>query len=186
MSFMFYLLPGLLLWYFIHHSGIHATIAGVLTALTIPTTPDDTESPLEKLEYALTRPVSFFIIPLFALANTNIKLESGMIEGLFSNLGLGILWGLLLVSLWVSLNMSWVSVKLGFSVLPKNTRWAQIGALGILGGIGFTMSIFIAMLSISDAAFQTEAKFAILVSSILAGTLGFILLKLLPQSSESK
>lgn len=184
MGYGYYLIPGLLMWYFVHHSGIHATIAGVLTALTIPTTPDDTKSPLEKLEHALTRPVSFIIMPLFALANTNIRLESGMVEGLMSNLGLGILCGLLLGKPLGILIMSWVSVKLGLSVLPKNTKWLQIGALGVLGGIGFTMSIFIAMLSYDNAALQTEAKFAILVSSILAGIIGFMLLKLLPKSGN--
>ncbi len=184
MGYVYYLIPGLLMWYFVHHSGIHATIAGVLTALTIPTTPDDTKSPLEKLEHALTRPVSFIIMPLFALANTNIRLESGMVEGLVSNLGLGILCGLLLGKPLGILIMSWVSVKLGLSVLPKNTKWLQIGALGVLGGIGFTMSIFIAMLSYDNAALQTEAKFAILVSSILAGIIGFMLLKLLPKSGN--
>ncbi len=82
----FYLIPGVFIWYFVHHSGIHATIAGVLTALTLPTTEDDTESPLEKLEHALTRPVNFLIIPIFALANTNIRFEPGMVEGLFTGL----------------------------------------------------------------------------------------------------
>jgi Na+:H+ antiporter, NhaA family len=84
MSLWFYFVPGIVLWYLVHHSGIHATIAGVLTALTIPTTPDATESPLEKLEHALTRPVNYIIMPVFALANTNIALEGGMIEGIFT------------------------------------------------------------------------------------------------------
>lgn len=186
MNYVYYVVPGVLMWYFVHHSGIHATIAGVLTALTIPTTPDGTESPLEKLEHALVRPVSFIIMPLFALANTNIRLEAGMLEGLFSNLGLGILFGLFLGKPLGILIMSWVSVKMGLSTLPKNTKWMQIGALGILGGIGFTMSIFIAMLSYQEAAFQTEAKFAILVTSFIAGTVGFTLLKLFSKNAANK
>ncbi len=183
MNYVYYVIPGILMWYFVHHSGIHATIAGVLTALTIPTTPDDSESPLEKLEHAINKPVSFIIMPLFALANTNIRIEGGMLEGLFSNMGMGILCGLFLGKPLGILIMSWASVKLGLSELPKNTKWLQIGALGILGGIGFTMSIFVAMLSYSDAAFQTEAKFAILLTSLLAGATGFILLNLISKKA---
>src|SRR5690606_24937482 len=90
-----YLLPGVFMWYFIHHSGIHATIAGVLVAFTLPTTPDSAkESPLEKLEHFLTKPVNFLIMPLFALANTNIEFMDGMVEGLKSPLALGIILGL--------------------------------------------------------------------------------------------
>src|SRR5690606_23317621 len=89
-----YLIPGAVMWYLIHHSGIHATIAGVLTAITLPTTEDDTESQLEKLEHALTKPVNFLIMPIFAIANTNITLQAGMVEGLAGNVGLGIVLGL--------------------------------------------------------------------------------------------
>src|SRR5690606_34265551 len=92
-SIWMYLIPGLFIWYFIHHSGIHATIAGVLVAMTLPTTPDDKESPLEKLEHILTKPVNFLIVPLFALANTNITFHADMLGGLSSSLGLGIILG---------------------------------------------------------------------------------------------
>ncbi|HEX8378583.1 MAG TPA: Na+/H+ antiporter NhaA [Pedobacter sp.] len=177
-NLLFYLLPGLLLWYFIHNSGIHATIAGVLTALTVPTTPDSTESSLEKLEHHLTKPVNFLIMPVFALANTNIQLEGGMIEGVFSNLSLGIIFGLLLGKPVGILVMSWVSVKLGLSSLPGGTAWKQIIGLGLLAGIGFTMSIFIALLSLSQPEFQTQAKFAILISSVIAGVAGYLCLKM--------
>ncbi|WP_317164388.1 Na+/H+ antiporter NhaA [Pontibacter russatus] len=172
-----YLLPGVVMWYFIHHSGIHATIAGVLTALTLPTTPDETESPLEKLEHALTRPVNFLIMPIFALANTNIRFESEMLEGLTSSLGLGIIFGLMAGKPIGILFFSWLSVKIGISTLPTGTRWVQFLGLGLLAGIGFTMSIFIALLSFSEPAFQTQAKFAILIASLLSGLLGFLFLK---------
>src|SRR5690606_30696375 len=93
-NIVFYIIAGIFMWYFIHHSGIHATIAGVLVAITLPTTPDAKESSLEKLEHLIMKPVNFLIMPLFALANTNIKFESGMVEGLFTPLGMGIVLGL--------------------------------------------------------------------------------------------
>jgi NhaA family Na+:H+ antiporter len=165
------------MWYFVHHSGIHATLAGVLTALTIPTTPDNVESPLEKLEHILTKPVNFLIMPVFALANTNIRFESGMVQGIFSDLGLGIMLGLLLGKPAGIFIMSWVSVKTGLGKLPKGTKWSQIAGLGIIAGIGFTMSIFISMLSYQNPDYQTEAKFVILITSLMAGIIGFFILK---------
>jgi len=178
-----YLLPGAVMWYFIHHSGIHATIAGVLTAITLPTNETDEESPLEKLEHFLTRPVNFIIMPIFALANTNITFESGMVEGLTGSLGLGIVLGLFLGKPVGIFLMSYLSVKTKICELPENTNWMHILGLGLLGGIGFTMSIFIALLSFEDnAAHQDEAKFAILVASILAGAAGYLLLSRLRKS----
>lgn len=175
----FYLIPGLVMWYFVHHSGIHATIAGVLTALTLPTTPDDTESPLEKLEYALLKPVNFIIMPLFALANTNIRFESGMVDGLTTVLGLGILFGLMLGKpLGISL-FSWAAVKAGMGTLPTGAGWSHIIGVGILGGIGFTMSIFIALLSFPDqVAISSAAKFAVLTASVLSGLIGYVALRM--------
>ncbi|MNK07705.1 Na(+)/H(+) antiporter NhaA [compost metagenome] len=175
-NIFFYLLPGAVMWYLIHHSGIHATIAGVLTALTLPTTKDSTESSLEKLEHALSRPVNFIIMPIFAIANTNITFEGGMVEGLFSNLGMGILLGLFLGKPIGIFLMSWISVKLKIAELPAETKWTHVLGLGLLGGIGFTMSIFIALLSFSEPAYQTEAKFAVLVASVISGIAGFALL----------
>ncbi|RAK02738.1 NhaA family Na+:H+ antiporter [Larkinella arboricola] len=174
---VFYLIPGLFIWYFIHHSGIHATIAGVLTAFTLPTTEDDTPSTLEKVEHALIKPVNFIIMPLFALVNTNIRFESGMLEGLTTTLGLGILLGLVVGKpLGISL-FSWLSVKAGWCVLPAGARWRHLIGLGILGGIGFTMSIFIALLSFpAQPEVAAKAKFAILTASTLAGVLGYMLL----------
>lgn len=183
---VFYLIPGLLIWYFIHHSGIHATIAGVLTAFTLPTTEDDTPSTLEKVEHALMNPVNFVIMPLFALANTNIRFEPGMLEGLTTPLGLGIGLGLLVGKpLGISL-FSWLSVKAGLCVLPAGARWPHLIGLGILGGIGFTMSIFIALLSFPDQpALASKAKFAILTGSILAGTLGYAVLKTISKKQSA-
>jgi len=175
-NIFFYVIPGIVMWYFIHHSGIHATIAGVLTALTLPTTPDATESPLEKLEHFLTKPVNFLIMPIFAIANTNITFEDGMVEGLAGNLGMGIVLGLFLGKPIGIFIMSWLAVKLKICQLPVRTNWFHVLGLGFLGGIGFTMSIFIALLSFDDIALQTEAKFAVLIASVLSGVFGYGLL----------
>jgi len=185
-NIFFYIIPGIVMWYFIHHSGIHATIAGVLTALTLPTTEDDTESSLEKLEHFLHKPVNFLIMPIFAIANTNITFEAGMTEGLVSNLGLGIVLGLFLGKPIGIFAMSWLSVKLKIAQLPEETTWIHVLGLGILGGIGFTMSIFIALLSFNDPLLQAEAKFAILIASVIAGITGFMLLQAYSRKQKAK
>ncbi|MBB2144422.1 Na+/H+ antiporter NhaA [Pedobacter sp. LMG 31464] len=174
-SLWFYLVPGIFLWYFVHHSGIHATIAGVLLAFTIPT--GKLHSPLEKLEHALTVPVNYLIMPIFALANTNISFQKEMINGLASPLGLGIIVGLFAgKTIGVSL-FSWVAVKSKLANLPSGANWKHVIGVGMLAGIGFTMSIFIALLSFTDAADISEAKFAILCASVFAGVAGFVYLK---------
>lgn len=182
----FYIVPGMVMWYLIHHSGIHATIAGVLTALTLPTTPDDKESPLEKLEHMLAKPVNFLIMPIFAIANTNITFEDGMLEGLSSNLGLGIILGLFLGKPIGIFLMSWISVKLKIAQLPAESNWTHVLGLGLLGGIGFTMSIFIALLSFKSVGYQNEAKFAILMASIISGICGYLLLSLYNKKKAKK
>jgi Na+:H+ antiporter, NhaA family len=173
----FYLVPGMVLWYFIHHSGIHATIAGVLLALTIPTNTTNTESPLEKLEHLLNGPVNYFIMPVFALANTNITFQKEMLGGLVSPLGLGIVTGLFAgKTIGVTL-FSWLAVRLKLGSLPSGSGWKHIIGLGMLAGIGFTMSIFISLLSFSNEMDITEAKFAVLCASVISGLIGFMFLK---------
>ncbi|MDQ1162616.1 NhaA family Na+:H+ antiporter [Chryseobacterium sp. SORGH_AS 447] len=176
---IFYLIPGIFLWYFLHHSGIHATIAGVLLAFSIPTNVSTTEiSPLEKLEHQLHFPVSFLIMPVFALTNTNITFTKEMVSGLTSTLGSGIICGLVLGKL-VGINLfSLIAVKFRLSSLPQNSSWKQMIGVGLLAGIGFTMSIFIALLSFKgQTEIQDEAKFAILIASFIAAVSGFIILK---------
>jgi len=186
-NLLFYIIPGVFIWYFIHHSGIHATIAGVLVAMTLPTTLDATESPLEKLEHALVKPVNFLIMPLFALANTNIHFEKEMLGGLFTPLGMGIVLGLCVGKpLGISL-MSWLSVKTGICRLPAGATWAHILGVGMLAGIGFTMSIFIALLSFAGNEFLlSEAKFSVLLASLISGLSGAILLSLNSKRSKVK
>ncbi|MGJ1326213.1 Na+/H+ antiporter NhaA [Sphingobacterium multivorum] len=171
-----YLVPGLFIWYFVHHSGIHATIAGVLVAMTLPTTPDAEESPLEKLEHLLTKPVNFIIIPLFAFANTLIPIHGEMIGGLTSKLGIGIILGLIAGKSIGIFLICYIAKKLKIAQLPEGAGWKQIFGVGLLGGIGFTMSIFISILSFDDSMLIEEAKFAVLIASLCAGLLGYVVL----------
>ena len=175
----FYIIPGVFIWYFIHHSGIHATIAGVLTAFTIPTNTTSEESPLERLEHLLSNPVNFLIMPIFAIANTNIKFESSMFTNITSGLSAAIICGLLIGKPLGILSFSWLAVKTKLSKLPKKVNWKHITSIGLLGGIGFTMSIFIALLSLPDSSSQMQAKFSILIASVSAGILGYTFLYLL-------
>ena len=183
---LFYVVPGLFLWYFMHHSGIHATIAGVLLAFAIPTNTSVTEiSPLEKMEQKLHLPVNFLIMPIFALANTNITFKDGMVDGLFSNFGYGIILGLVLGKI-IGINLfSWIFIKLKISGLPDQVSWSQMLGAGLLAGIGFTMSIFIGLLSFKGhPEIQDEAKFAILVASIISGFAGYSLLRYIGKKRE--
>ncbi|MEN5085502.1 Na+/H+ antiporter NhaA [Sphingobacterium faecium] len=171
-----YLIPGVFIWYFIHHSGIHATIAGVLVALTLPTNATDDESPLEKLEHILTSPVNFIIIPLFAIANTNITIHSEMVGGLTTALGIGIIGGLLVGKSIGILGISFIATKLKLCTLPEGANWKHIFGVGLLGGIGFTMSIFVSILAFTDPMLIEEAKFAVLIGSLLSGAIGYLFL----------
>src|SRR5690606_13941885 len=179
--------PGVRICYYIHHSGIHAAIAGVLVAFTLPTAPDSKrEWSLERLEHMLTKPVNFLIMPLFALANTNIEFLDGMVEGLASPLGLGIIGGLVLgkpVGIFI---MSWIAIKSGLSQRPTGSSWSTLFGVAMLAGIGFTMSIFISFLSFSDEFLLSESKFAILVASILAALGGTLTLHLIYTKRKAK
>lgn len=184
----FYLVPGLFIWYFIHHSGIHATIAGVLVAMSIPTRVFEgkTESPLIKLEHILAKPVSFIIMPLFALVNTNIIIEGEMLAGLETPLGLGIILGLVVGKpLGISI-ICWITVKLNLADLPEKATYGQILGVGMLAGIGFTMSIFIAILSFSGQdIILAEAKIAVLLASLISGIMGYGFLHFLNKKSAN-
>lgn len=171
-----YLIPGVFIWYFIHHSGIHATIAGVLVALSLPTNATDDESPLEKLEHILTSPVNFIIIPLFAIANTNITIQSEMVNGLTTALGIGIIGGLVVGKSVGILGISFIATKLKLCTLPEGANWKHIFGVGLLGGIGFTMSIFVSILAFTDPMLIEEAKFAVLIGSLFSGAIGYLFL----------
>ncbi|MCG2586686.1 Na+/H+ antiporter NhaA [Massilia sp. TS11] len=181
-----YLLGGALMWYCMLRSGVHATIAGVLLAFAIPFSAraEDAASPSHRLEHALHRPVAFLILPLFALANTGILITPGWEAELLAPNGLGILAGLMLGKpLGITL-MCLLVVRLGLCALPAGVGWAQLAGAGILGGIGFTMSIFITNLAFGDSpAVVNAAKMAILLASLGAGLLGLLWLRLAPRAS---
>lgn len=171
-----YLIPGAFMWYFTLKSGIHPTIAGVLLAFAIPFGRGDEESPSYKLQHFLHKPVAFIVMPLFALANTGIVLTGQWMEGLMSANSLGIFTGLVVgKALGISL-FSLLAVKVGLSRLPSDVSWRHIIGAGFLGGIGFTMSIFITLLAFENPQIIQASKISILISSLVAGGLGFLLL----------
>jgi Na+:H+ antiporter, NhaA family len=180
-----YLILGVLMWYFMLKSGIHATLAGVLLAFAIPFGRGDEESPSYKLQHFLHKPVAFLIIPLFALANAGIILAGNQVEGLVRCNSIGIFAGLVVGKpLGIAL-FSFLAVKLSLSQLPSDMCWKHIIGAGFLGGIGFTMSIFITLLAFGEPKIIQSSKIAIFLSSILAGTTGFLILNRQSSSTAS-
>jgi NhaA family Na+:H+ antiporter len=172
-----YLIGGVLMWYFMLHSGIHATISGVLLAFAIPFGNGDEHSPSFVLQHTIHKPVAFLILPLFALANTAIMVEPGWYSNLATAASLGIFAGLVLGKPFGIFLISFLAVKLRISILPEGLGWRHIFGAGLLAGIGFTMSIFITLLAFEDIALINQAKIAVMLSSLLAGIVGFIWLK---------
>jgi Na+:H+ antiporter, NhaA family len=180
MSLLPYLIGGVLMWFLMLKSGVHATIAGVLLAFAIPFSAkaDDKTSPSHRLEHALHNPVVFIILPIFALANTGIIVGSGWQQEMLSPNSLGITAGLVLGKPLGIIAFSFMAVAIGLCRLPIDLRWAHIAGAGMLAGIGFTMSIFITNLAFTDnAAVINASKMAILAASVSAGLLGFLLLR---------
>ena len=182
---IFFLVPGVFMWYFLHESGVHATISGVLLAFAIPFGGEGTDSPSYKLQHALHYPVAFGIVPLFALANTGIVLEPAFYNSLLSLNSLGIIAGLFLGKPIGILSFCWLSVRSGWGALPNQVSWKQLLGAGMLAGIGFTMSIFITLLAFTDASVVTDSKIAILVASLLSAVLGLIYLRKVGAASSS-
>jgi Na+:H+ antiporter, NhaA family len=167
-----YLFLGIFMWYFMLKSGIHATISGVLLAFAIPFGNGDKKSTSYILQHFLHKPVAFFILPLFALANTNIKLNSNFLSSLEQNYSLGIIFGLFIGKpLGITL-FSALAIKLGLAKLPNQINWKILFSTGFLAAIGFTMSIFITLLAFENSQIINNAKIAILLASIISGLLG--------------
>ena len=181
MSLVPYLLGGALMWFLMLKSGVHATIAGVMLAFAIPFTAkdDDEKSPSHKLEIFLQRPVAFIVLPIFALANTGIVVGAGWIQGLASVNSVGIAAGLIAGKPLGVVFLCFVAVASGQCRLPSDLKWPHMIGAGILGGIGFTMSIFITNLAFPGNPETINAsKMAILLASLTAGILGFLWLRL--------
>lgn len=172
-----YLIGGIVMWYFMLNSGVHATITGVILAFVIPFGDGSEKSPSYILQHFLHQPVSFLILPLFAIANTGIAIASDWHEGLQSPYSYGIILGLVVGKPLGILLFSYIGVNAGFSSLPKKLRWRHILGAGMLGGIGFTMSIFITFLAFKDPEIIVFSKIAILIASLISGILGFVYLK---------
>jgi NhaA family Na+:H+ antiporter len=175
-----YLIGGALMWFLMLKSGVHATIAGVLLAFTIPYSArqDDDSSPSHRLEHTLHHPVAFLILPIFALANTGIVIGAGWAQELVSPNSLGIILGLS-VGKPIGVVLACAgAVALGLCRLPIDLAWRHVVGAGMLAGIGFTMSIFITNLAFPDQAeLITSAKIAILSASLLSGIGGYLWLQ---------
>lgn len=172
-----YLIGGVAMWYFMLHSGVHATIAGVLLAFAIPFGKGDDKSISYKLQHWLHKPVAFIILPIFALANTAIVIHSGWHMQIVKPIGLGILLGLVLgkpLGIYLCCKLT---TKIGISNIPEQLNWKQIAGVGMLGGIGFTMSIFISLLAFEDILIVNTAKMMILTASLIASVVGYFALK---------
>ena len=236
-SKMFYLIIGIVVWYLFLNSGIHSTIAGVLVAFCIPSTPvfeprlyinkikvaishfsseedvdlnkrtilsnhqmdwlkqvesasDKVISPLQDLEDTLHPLVNYLIIPLFAFANAGIVLQGLDMTTVFSGVSLAIICGLVLGKVLGIFSFSWLAIKMRLAPMPQNSNWKMLVSVAMLGGIGFTVSMFIANLSfgsaeMGNAELLSQSKLGIVVGSLLAGLLGYLLLRLtLPKADE--
>lgn len=166
-SLFFYAIPVLLLWYAVFNSGIHATIAGVIASFAIPL------SSLSKLEHLLYRPVNFVIMPLFALANTAIVLPDSFGDVFKSTISYGVILGLSLGKPLGIFFFSFIAIKLKIASLPSNTTYKQLWGIGLLGGIGFTMSIFTSTLAYSNDLFQVISKVSVIIGSLIASVMGY-------------
>jgi len=181
-----YLLGGVVMWYFMLSSGIHATLTGVLVAFAIPFGNGDEKSISYRLQDFLHKPVAYFILPVFALANTCVLIDAGAIDSLGGAVSLGIIAGLLVGKPVGILLFTFLTSAMKLSSLPEDLRWIHILGTGVLAGIGFTMSIFITLLAFDNDAIVNTSKLSILIASLTAGVIGFLLLKkTLPQPTPS-
>ena len=172
-----YLTGGVFMWYFMLNSGVHPTITGVLLAFVIPFGNGGKKTASYGIQHFLHKPVAFFILPLFAIANTCIPIGNNWFNGLVETNSLGIIAGLVIgkpMGIWL---FSFIGVGLGLCALPADLKWKNIIGAGMLGGIGFTMSIFITLLAFDNKEMVNNSKIAILVASVMAGTLGLLWLK---------
>ena len=172
-----YIIGGIIMWYFMLQSGIHATITGVLVAFAIPFGDGKKKSTSYVLQHLLHKPVAFVILPLFALANTCITFSSDWISHLWQPNSIGVFMGLVIGKPLGIFLFSFLAVSISICTLPSDLKWKHIIGAGFLGGIGFTMSIFVTLLAFNDNQLVTGTKITILLSSLTAGIIGFLWLK---------
>jgi len=177
-KFLPYLVVGLFLWDFTHNSGIHATIAGVLLAITIPHRKKEKDfSLLIKIEHAISPYVAFGIMPLFAFANAGVSLEGLSFDALLNKVPLGILLGLFVGKQLGVFVFSYISIKLKIAQMPNNSNWLNFYGVGILTGIGFTMSLFVGNLAfVENIQYMDGVKIGVLSGSLLSTVFGYLLL----------
>ena len=173
-----YIAGGILMWYFMSVSGVHATITGVLLAFAVPFGDGGEKSPSYILQHFLHKPVAFIILPLFALANTCIPFQGDPSAGIGQAQSVGIITGLSIGKPAGILLFSFLAVISGISVLPSDLNWRSVAGAGLLGGIGFTMSIFITLLAFDSAEIINSSKIAIMTASAISGIAGFLWLKI--------
>ncbi len=181
-KFLPYLIVGIFLWDFTHNSGIHATIAGVLLAMTIPHRKKDKDfSLLIKIEHAISPYVAFGIMPIFAFANAGVSLEGLSFSSLLDKVPLGIVLGLFVGKQLGVFVFSYVSIKLKVAQMPSNTSWYNFYGVGVLTGIGFTMSLFVGNLAFADSLqYMDGVKIGVLTGSLLSTLFGYFLILLTP------
>ncbi len=198
-----YLTLGILLWYFLLRSGVHGTIAGVLVAWTIPAISpinkksfasscrgilgcESVQPPLQRMEETLHPWTSYVILPLFALANAGVQIESGLFHSLLDSVSVGVFLGLLVGKPLGIFTACWIALKFGFPRLSGGVDWRHLLGVGMLGGIGFTMSIFISGLAFPGSGLLDTAKISVFLASILSGLLGWTWLRLVSKETHSK
>ncbi len=181
-KFLPYLIVGIFLWDFTHNSGIHATIAGVLLAMTIPHRKKDKDfSLLIKIEHAISPYVAFGIMPLFAFANAGVSLEGLSFASLLNKVPLGILLGLFVGKQLGVFVFSYVSIKMKIAQMPNNSNWYNFYGVGVLTGIGFTMSLFVGNLAfVENMQYMDGVKIGVLTGSLLSTLFGYFLILLTP------
>jgi Na+:H+ antiporter, NhaA family len=171
-----YMIGGIAMWYFMLHSGIHATITGVLLAFAIPFGNGSEKSPSYILQHVLHLPVAFIVLPVFALANTSLTITPDWYYLLMTSNSLGIFLGLALGKPVGILSFSYLAIKSKLASMPEGIDFKQLTGAGFLGGIGFTMSIFITILAFTDQTVIEQSKIAIMIASIFAGLVGYLIL----------
>ncbi len=178
------LLLGILLWVLVLKSGVHATLAGVITAFFVPMKDRWGASPLKSLEHGLEPWVSFFIVPVFAFANAGVMLSGLSFSSLTSPVTLGIVVGLVLGKQAGVFGATWLMVRSGFARLPEGVNWRHIYGLSALAGIGFTMSLFIGGLSYDSPALMNEVRLGVLTASIISAVIGFGVLRMTGRTAD--